>query len=904
VTSPLVQSKLYIPRPRAELVARPRLSERLSRGAESRLTLISAPAGFGKTTLLTEWVTASSARQRSVAWLSLDERDNEPASFWAYLIAAVQTVAPQVGAGVLPLLESGQTPTDGILATVLNDLREVPDDIGLVLDDYHLVEGRGVQDGMVFLLEHLPRQVHVLISTRADPALPLARLRARGELVEIRATDLRFTPDEAAAYLNEAVGLDLTADDIAALEERTEGWIAALQLAALSMQGRHDLPGFIAGFAGNDRYIVDYLVEEVLQRQPDQVRSFLLRTSILDRLSGPLCDAVTGHTQGKATLEGLDRANLFLIPLDDSRRWYRFHHLFADVLRAHLMEEQHDRVAELHRRASEWYEHNGEPSEAIRHAVAAGDFEHAADLAELALPIMRRTRREAEIRDWLRLIPDELVRTRPVLNVGFVGALMSVNEFDGVEDRLGDAERSLSTGDAGMVVVDGDQFRGLPGMVEMYKAGLALVRGDLPGTVTHARSAIDLAAEDDHLCRAGSATLLGLASWAEGELESAHRAYAEGMAGLDRAGFVSDVLGCAVTLADIRIDQGRLSEALRTYEQALRLVPEGEGSVLRGTADVYVGMSEILWERNDLDAARELLRRVNTLGERMGLPKNPFRRRVAMARVRLAERRPADAVRLLDEAERVYLADFAPNVRPIPSLRARVRVAQGELGEALRWAREHGLSPDDDLSYLREFDHITLAHVLLARYDAERNERSLQDAARLLERLRPAAEEGGRTGRVIEILALQALAHQARGDRSAGLAALQRAVTLAEPEGYVRLFVDHGPSMTALLRSLVREQVAPSYVRRLLAAASTTGTGPAEGQPLVEPLSARELDVLRLLGTELDGPEIARELVVSLSTVRTHTQRIYTKLGVTNRRAAVRRAEELDLLSGSRHRRR
>ncbi len=897
MASPLIQSKLYIPRLRPGLVARPRLSERLSRGAESRLTLISAPAGFGKTTLLTEWVTASVARQHPVAWLSLDERDSEPVSFWRYMIAAIQTVAPHVGTGVLPLLESGQAPADGVLATVLNELSELPNEIGLVLDDYHLVEGHGVQDGMAFLFEHLPQPVHLVISTRADPVLPLARLRARGDLVEIRAADLRFTPGEASAYLTESVGSALTADDIAALEERTEGWIAALQLAALSMQGRHDLTGFIAGFAGNDRYIVDYLVDEVLQRQPDEVRSFLLRTSILDRLSGPLCDAVTGHTQSRATLEGLDRANLFLIPLDDNRRWYRYHHLFADVLRAHLLEEQHDDVAELHRRASEWYEQNGEPSDAIRHAIAAGDFDHAADLAELALPTMLRTRREAEIRDWIPLIPDRLVRMRPVLNVGFVGALMSVNEFAGVEDRLGDAERLLNSGAVGMVVVDNDQFRGLPSTVEMYKAALALVRGDLPGTVTHAQRAIELAAEDDHLSRAGSASLIGLASWAEGDLTTAHSAYSEGMAGLGRAGFESDVLGCAVTLADIRIDQGRLGDALVTYEQALRLVPEG--SVLRGTADMYVGMSEILLERNDLDAARELLQRGDALGDRMGLPKNPFRRRVALARLRLAEHRPADAIRLLDEAERVYLADFAPNVRPIASLRARVRVAQGELGDAIRWAREYGLSPDDDLSYVREFDHLTFARVLLARYEAERNEVFLQDATRLLERLLAAAEEGGRTGRVIEILTLLALAYQA--DKSAALAALQRAATLAEPEGYVRVFVDHGPSMTSLLRSLAKEQGAPSYVERLLAAASTTGTGTgsAEAQPLVDPLSARELDVLRLLGTDLSGPEIARELVVSLNTVRTHTQRIYLKLGVTNRRAALRRAEDLHLLSGS-----
>jgi LuxR family transcriptional regulator, maltose regulon positive regulatory protein len=377
MASPLVETKLYPPRLRRSLVARPRLSGRLSRGAASRLTLISAPAGFGKTTLLAEWL-ADTGTDRSVAWLSLDEGDRQPASYWTYLITALQAVVPGVGASALQLLQSSQPPIETVLTTVLNELRAVPDDLHLVLDDYHLVDGPDLQAGMTFLLEHLPPQAHLVVSTREDPALPLARLRARGELVEVRAADLRFTLDEAAAYLNDVTGLDLAASDIATLEGRTEGWIAALQLAALSMQGRDDVAGFIAGFAGDDRHIVDYLVEEVLGRQPTDVRDFLVQTSILDRLSGPLCDAVTTQHGGKAMLESLDRANLFVVPLDDSRRWYRYHHLFADVLLTHLLDEHPDRVAALHRRASQWYEQDGEPSPAIRHALAAGDVERAA----------------------------------------------------------------------------------------------------------------------------------------------------------------------------------------------------------------------------------------------------------------------------------------------------------------------------------------------------------------------------------------------------------------------------------------------------------------------------------------------------------------------------------------------
>jgi LuxR family transcriptional regulator, maltose regulon positive regulatory protein len=905
MAGPLLETKLHVPRWRRSLVARPRLSERLSRGAESALILVSAPAGFGKTTLLAEWLAVAAAGGRSVAWLSLDQRDNDPALFWTYLVAALNTGAPAVGAGALALLQPPQPPNEAGLVALLNDLDAISNDVVLVLDDYHVIDARDVQDGMAFLLEHLPPQIHLVIASRTDPPLPLARLRGRGELAEIRAADLRFTSGEAAAYLNEVMGLVLTAADVAALEGRTEGWIAALQLAALSMQGREDTAAFIDGFAGDDRYIVDFLAEEVLQRQPEHVQHFLLQTSILDRMSGPLCDAVTGQDGGKAKLTALERGNLFLVPLDDRRQWYRYHQLFADVLHARLRDEQPDDVPDLHRRASGWHEQNGEPSEAIRHALAAGDFERAADLIELAIPAMRRNRQEAAVLGWLELLPDEVVRVRPVLSVGFAGTLLAGGEYEGVEARLRDAERWLggATGigegsqapAAEMIVVDGAEFRRLPAEIELYRAAQALVRGDGPGTVRHARRALELSPADDHLGRASAAALMGLASWASGDLEAGYSGYAECMAGLRRAGHIADTFGCAIALADIRRTQGRLGEAMRTYEQALQRASQPGGPVLRGTADMHVGMSEIHRERDDLPAATQQLLRSKELGEHTGLPQNRYRWRVAMARIREAEGDLGGALDLLNEAERLYVGDFFPNVRPVPALRARVRVAQGELGEALGWARERGLSVADDLSYLREFEHITLARVLLARYTAERAERPIQEATRLLERLLRAAEEGRRTGSVIEILVLQALTHQARDDTPAALASLRRALTLAEPESYVRIFADEGPPMASLLRAAAKLRIARNYVRRLLAAVNKTGDGTPASQGLTEPLSERELDVLRLLGTDLGGPDIARELIVSLHTVRTHTKNIYAKLGVNNRRAAVRRARELDL---------
>jgi len=901
---PLLETKLRVPRQRHGSVPRPRLVEHLGRGDESALTLVSAPAGFGKTTLLTEWLAAAPGDGRSVAWLSLDQRDNDPARFWTYLVAALQRVATRIGAGALSLLQSPQSPMETVLGSLLNDLHAVPDDVVLVLDDYHVIEAPEVQDGMAFLLEHLPPQIHLVIAGRADPALPLARLRGRGELVEVRAADLRFTPDEAAAYLNGAMGLSLTAQDVAALEGRTEGWIAALQLAALSLQGRDDVAGFIADFAGDDRYIVDYLLEEVLQRQPEHIRAFLLQTSILSRLNGALCDAVTGQDGGKAMLEALDRGNLFLIALDDRRQWYRYQHLFADVLRARLLDERPDDVPDLHRRASEWYEHSGDRSEAIHHAMAGEDVDRAADLVELAIPEMSQGRREATLRRWIEALPDEVIRVRPVLSVGYAAMLVIHGEFEGVEARLRDAERWLgTTADApeseapstAMVVVDEEAFRRLPCAVAVYRAGQAWILGDVTGTITHARQALDLVGADDHLGRGAAAGMLGLAHWTNGDLKVAHRSWADSQASLEKAGHFSDMRGCAIALADIRIVQGRLREAMGTYERGLEVATAQGPAVLRGAADMHVGMSGALCERNDLDAATQHLRTSWELGALAGLPQNRHRWRVATARIREAEGDLDGALGLLDEAERVYNGDLFPDVRPIAALRARVWIAQGRWAEALDWARERGLSVEDDLDYLREFEHVTLARVLLARYAAERDERSLQDAAGLLERLLRAAEDGERMGSVIEILVLQALAHQTRGDVAEALESLHRAVALAEPEGYVRVFVDEGPPMATLLRAIAKDGTARTYVRRLLAALTGTEDRTPRDQGLIEPLSGRELEVLRLLGSDLTGPEIARRLVVSLNTVRTHTRNVYAKLGVTNRRAAVRRAQELDL---------
>jgi LuxR family maltose regulon positive regulatory protein len=876
------------------------------------MTLIAAPAGFGKTTLVSEWlIELRRLPNRRLAWLSLDEGDSDPARFLTYLVAAVRTAAPEIGEGVLALLQSPQPPPiEPVLAALLNEIATLQDYIVLVLDDYHVIDATAVDDALTFIVEHLPPQMHLVITTREDPRLPLARLRARAQLTEVRSADLRFTPSEAAGFL-QAMRLDLSTEEVAVLASRTEGWIAGLQLAALSMQGQEDVPGFIRAFAGHHRYIVDYLVAEVLQRQPEAVRDFLLQTAILDRLSGPLCDAVTGQKQGSARLEALERGNFFVVPLDDKRRWYRYHHLFADVLNAHLLAEQPDQVSTLHQRASVWYEQQGSTPDAIRHALAAQDFARVADLLEHAIPAMGRSREGSTFLGWLKELPREIIYVRPVLCVGYAWASMASGELDAVEPWLQKAERWLEkvaeTGarPAEMVVANEEIFCRLPGMVAIYRAGLAQILGNFAETVKYARRVLEIVPEEDDLERGAGTALLGLALWASGDLETAHQTYANGMARVQRAGNISDVINSANFLADIRLAQGRLAEAMSTYERSLLFATQQGEGFLQATANHYVGMSELHYEVNDLEAATQCLLRSKELSEHTILPQNRSRWCVVMARIRQAQGDVKSALTLLDEAERVYMRDFKPNVRPIAAFKVRLWVSQGCLEEALGWAREQGLSVEDDLSYLREFEHITLARLLLACYQHDREERTMLEAMELLERLLKAAEEGKRTGSAIEILLLQALACHAQGDLSAALTPLRRALTLAEPEGYIRIFVDEGPPMAQLLLEAAACGFSPAYTGKLLAALGVAQPKSAShpplpissiSQPLIEPLSERELEVLRLFNTELSGPEIADKLVIALSTVRTHTKGIYSKLNVNSRREAVKRAAELHLI--------
>ena len=803
--APILATKLYIPPPRPRVVHRARLIDRLQAGLERApgVILISAPAGFGKTTLVSEWLAGKGGvtPPLPIAWLSLDKDDDDLPRFLAYFVAALQTIAPAVGEATLGALHASQPPpADVLLTALLNDLAALGDTV-LVLDDYHVIESPPIEEALTFFVDHLPPQFRLVIATREDPPLPLARLRARGQLTELRATDLRFTSAEAADFLNQVMGLNLAAADVAALENRTEGWIAGLQLAAISMQGRSDTGSFIQAFTGSHRFVLDYLMEEVLERQPERVRGFLLQTAILDRLSGDLCNAVTGQQDGKAMLETLERGNLFVIPLDDQRQWYRYHHLFAEVLRAHLQEAQPARVSDLHRRASEWYEHNDLPADAIRHALAAADFERAANLIERVWLVMDVSYQSAAWLRWAQQLPADLIRAHPVLCLGYAWALLNDGELEACEAWLRDAERWIDpTPEAAsrMIVVDEAEYRALPASIAAARAYRALALGDIPGTIAHARQALTLAAEDDVIRRTQATSLLGIAEYASGDLGAAERSLLAFQARMWQVGDVADALGITFILADIWLAQGRLRKAVSAYRQALQLAENRGAALVIGTSDLHRGLSELLCEQGDPGTAAQHLLTARVLGERAALTGWPHRLCVAQARMQEAQGDLAGALALLDEAERLYVRNPLPD-RPVAALKARVWVRQGRLAEALAWVREQGLSPDDDLSYLREFEHLTLARVLIARYRSDRVDGSIHEARELLARLLQAAEEGGRTGSVIEVLMLQALAHHAQDDLPRARAALEHALTLAEPEGYVRLFVDEGEPMRSLI---------------------------------------------------------------------------------------------------------
>ncbi|MBV9229012.1 MAG: helix-turn-helix domain-containing protein [Chloroflexi bacterium] len=813
----LVATKLYVPRLRAHLVSRPHLIKRLQYGVARALTLISAPAGFGKTTVLAQWLAET---RKPVAWLSLEPEDNDATRFLSYLIAALQTLDPGIGTTALASLHSPQpAPVEAVLTVLTNELvSHQGEDMVLALDDYHVITTPSIHQGMRYLVEHLPPQMHLLLATRTDPPFPLARLRAQDQLCEVRTADLRFADAEARTFLETVMGLHLLPEAIATLQSRTEGWIVGLQLAALSLQGRADVAHFLAAFSGTHRFVLDYLSEEVLLRQPASVQSFLHHTSILERLNGPLCDAVTGKPGSQTMLEALEQANLFVVPLDDERGWYRYHYLFADVLRRHLQQAEPILVPELHRRASAWYEQHELPIEAVQHALAVPDPELTVRLIEpIALPVAFQGQIYTVL-EWLKALPEAVVHARPFLCLHYVRLLIFTNQFEEAEELLQQAERHIQE-------LPVEQAQTLTGAVLSIRAALAGLSGDIPRAVSFAHRALELLPEAERLPRRGAILAASRAYEASGDVTpTTEHEVATIAASIRPADGLFAAVGSLYRLAKLYVLQGRLRQAAATYARIVQVVPRAEVlQTIYASFYYYFGLGDLLRERNELDAAERNLSQGMALVDRM-LVLEAYAATLgytALARLQQVRGNTCEALVLLEALERLaQQRHFAPHlIAQGAAVRAQIDLAQGHLAAAIDWANSSGLSArDDDLAYPYEGVYLALARVRIAQGRNDPAAPFLSEALFLLDRLLEDAQNKARMGSVLEILVLRALALEAQHDREGALCTLERALLFAEPEGYVRLFVDEGAPMAELLRHTYARGIVPGYVTTLLAA--------------------------------------------------------------------------------------
>ncbi len=901
VTAPgsdvLLATKLHMPGLRPGLVPRPRLMARLDEGLARGLVLVCGPAGYGKTVLLTDWARRG---ELPAAWLSLDAGDNDPARFWRHAVAALDGARPGTGERVAPLLgPPAPSSFQGLVTALINDL--AADEALLVLDDYHLISAQQVHESLSFLVEHRPAGICVVLASRSDPPLGLARLRARGQLTEIRVAELRFTPAEAAELLQHAASA-LPDASVAALAARTEGWAAGLALAALSLRGHDDAAGFVAAFTGSHRYVLDYLAEEVLERQDEQLRTFLLETSVLERLSGPLCDAVTGREGSQALLEAAERAGLFLIPLDEVRGWWRYHHLFAGLLRARLQEEQPGRLAQLHRNAAAWCEEHGMADDAIGHAAAAGEMTRAARLIERHFDTFYYWRSEgATIRRWVSALPPDLARSRPRLLL--VQALMTATggNLGAVEPFLGAAERAAAgaaeepfeptAGRAGSMLVN------VPALIALIRSYLAKLRGDAENTAAFAQQVLAELGRGERLVESLAQWNLATGGWLRGRLAAPERAFASSIAAWRTVGQRTLAAYGGYQLGQVQQAQGRLDAAVRTCLQALEFaVPPGQPTPpMAGPA--YVGLAEVAYQRNELDAALRQVTDGIALCRRFVYSAPLAAGLVTLAWIREAMGDPAGAREAMCEAGEASPGPAGP-LNPVSAQQARLLLTQGDVAGVARWAQQNGLGPDDEPDYAREPGQLVLARILLAQ------DRPGQALA-LLDRLHAAAAAQDRVGGLIGTGALRGLALASTGDEAGAVTALTGTLLLACPQGYVRVFADEGAPMAALLGRLIVGQRAGQaaagvpfgYLARLQRAFTAGPPAPDPGPSgIIEPLTRRELEVLRMLAAGRSNQAIARELVVTLDTVKKHVGHVLGKLGAANRTEAVARARELSLI--------
>jgi LuxR family maltose regulon positive regulatory protein len=893
----LLRTKLYLPSGRLHLVARPRLTARMNESLTRPLALLSAPPGFGKTTLLREWLVQAGAR---AAWLMLDVDDNDPVRFWSYFIAALQQIDPAIGSDSLALLQSpGATALEPMLRALVNEIDSLSEDrltesvpgkiegLGtgfvLVLDDYHVIETPDIHQQVSFLLEHVPPHMHLVISSRSDPPLPLARLRARDQLIELHERDLRFRRAEAVIFLNETMSLPLTLEQITALETRTEGWIAGLQLAALSLRGREDVSGFVRAFTGSYRFVFDYLTDEVFARQTESIQSFLLQTSILERMNASLCNALTGRADGQAILEELERNNLFLTGLDDERHWYRYHHLFADVLRHRLTERSPAALIELHLCASKWFEKEGLVTEAVNHALVAQDWERVARLIGDASESLRQRGELVILTHWIQALPHAVRHGHPAVCLTYARALMKIGRLTDAEASVSEAEHWLeSHAQAGDPRIDSVRGKALA-----LRAQFASRRGEFTQSIELSQRAAQFIAPDDLAWRNLVAFTLAdsfryTINWAE-----AKGAYQEAAELSESAGDYANALFALGSLGEVLEAEGQLRQAAQQFEEVLRLARAWGVPNAAATGYAWVGLGRVRCEWNELDAA---LRDVETglaRGQQAEVTDVLLRGYHALGRIRKAQADLRGALAAFDEAESIAEKMGVAETKDwIRAQRAQVWLAGGDTEAAFEWASQFAAQMQDAMYPSLP---IALAQVWLSQGQPDK-------ALPLLEHALQSAQTVGRLGNALNILAVRAVVYYAQGELEQAFATLEQALELAEPEGYVRVFVDQGAPMSRLLRRMLARSSRPNYVRRLLEAlGEPVKIEPRIASKLIDRLSPRELEVLRLIVDGATNKEIADELVLTVNTVKRHISNIFGKLEVSNRAQAIARARQLNL---------
>jgi LuxR family maltose regulon positive regulatory protein len=909
MSTPLLATKLHIPVSRAELVARPSLVERLNNGLGRKLTLISAPAGYGKTTLLSAWIQSLTGEQIGdgtlamdaaatprFGWLSLDEGDNDLARFLAYWIAALRMADPAIDPGIAPMFASpALVSAEPVMTALINDLAARPGQLVIILDDYHLINEPSIHQALDFWLDHQPAWLHLVIAGRADPPLATARLRARGQLAELRQEDLCFTPDEATAFLERVGGLSLSQQEVAALASRTEGWIAGLQLAAASMQGIDDQAAFIKSFTGSNRFILDYLLSEVLERQSTAVQAFLLQTSILKRLSGPLCDAVIEEQvladthDSQKILEYLERSNLFLLPLDAERSWYRYHQLFADLLRKQLGLTWPAMVSMLHRRASAWLEAHNLPYEAIDHALEAEDFERAALMMENVVEEILLHTEVTTLQNWLERLPQEILHSHPTLCLYQSWVLLIMGySLESIEAY---ADKMAAQGDFP------------PGQMASLNSVVAAARDDMPASARYAHQALEQLPEGDLFLRSVTARLLGFARLVEGDQAESDQILDEIVRRSQQSGHIANAVSALCYLAELALRRAQLRKARVLYERAISLATDRQGRPHPMTCEAVLGLGAILREMDDFENAERLL----TQGIELAFQWRPLEAIAGygdLARIRQAQGDFSGANDFIQKAHTlaVQIDYIQVDDLIVEMQQARLWVAQKNIQAAAVWALKGDLDrpesearmgryPDPISVRLRKYEQLIYARLLLVQGKPAQ-------ALYLLESLRMRTKAIGRVALVMECHMLEALAHQALGNMPQALASLDQTLQIAAPEGFVRLFADEGEPMRRLLECKIKDSRGSQieYLPYLLAACNSAQTPRPTRQAFVQPLSEREMEVLRLLATSLPTSEIAASLYIAESTLRSHTKRIYAKLDAHSRLEAIQHAEDLGLL--------